>query len=362
MRTLAASGPRRRRSTGSIFAGRLFWLAPVLVAVGVFFVLSALGVGRRTTPRRHATSTPAPLAIYSVGAPHVLSSLTVYPREGSFTQPPLSDPPTPPALFKQPIASYRAFAITQLGLMEGETRALVDALETNGLAASRSAWRTVYARYLHLGAVYLVGEVATLNQAIDGNAGGLEGGVANPRFRGLHRIEYGLWTGAPPRSLLGWARQLAVAVHTLRGALPSVTITPLEYATRAHEILEDAQRDLLSGADVPWSGEGVLATDAGLQATEEVLYTLRPLFRHHQLTLPDIEAELATLRAAMASLAAAHGGRLPSNGQLSQSQRELLDGTLGGALEALSLVPVTLETELPPQVPQIPRSAVRIDP
>jgi hypothetical protein len=33
-------------------------------------------------------------------------------------------------------------------------------------------------------------------------------------------------------------------------------------------------RDLLSGTDVPWS-EGVLATDAGLKATEEVIATLR---------------------------------------------------------------------------------------
>ena len=32
---------------------------------------------------------------------------------------------------------------------------------------------------------------------------------------------------------------------------PGCTSTPLDYATRAHEILEDAQRDLMSGTDVP---------------------------------------------------------------------------------------------------------------
>ena len=36
---------------------------------------------------------------------------------------------------------------------------------------------------------------------------------------------------------------------------------------RAHEILEDALRDLLSGVDVPWSRDGVLATAAGVAAT-----------------------------------------------------------------------------------------------
>ena len=54
-------------------------------------------------------------------------------------------------------------------------------------------------------------------------------------------------------------------MHRLAAVLPHAPLTPLEYATRAHEILEDAMRDLLSGTDVPWSGEGVLATDAGLQ-------------------------------------------------------------------------------------------------
>ena len=45
---------------------------------------------------------------------------------------------------------------------------------------------------------------------------------------------------------------------TLRRTVPEVEITPLDYAIRAHEILEDAQRDMLSGAAAPYSGAGVL--------------------------------------------------------------------------------------------------------
>ena len=63
-----------------------------------------------------------------------------------------------------------------------------------------------------------------------------------------------------------------------------------------------------------------------------------------------------------AALAAAHGGRLPANGQLTQRQSELLDGTLGGALEALAQVPGALETEPPPHDPADPARAERIDP
>ncbi len=154
------------------------------------------------------------------------------------------------------MALYRTYTFAQLRLMETQIARLESALAINDGTAARAAWRSAYTSYLRLGAVYLVGDLATLNQAIDGTANGLPGGVSNPQFAGLHRIEYGLWTGTPPRALLGWARRLDVAVHRLRRLLPNVSITPLEYATRAHEILEDAVRDLLSGADVPWSGEG----------------------------------------------------------------------------------------------------------
>jgi iron uptake system EfeUOB component EfeO/EfeM len=341
-------------------------VAAVGFAAIVFLVVTALGVGARARSAGHASFTLTPLVRFSLRAPHVLSTNVSYGVQGleggSLAPPPPDVPPMPVSVFDRPIALYRTYTVAELGLMEDQIGRLQGALAENNRAAAQVAWRAAYARYLRLGAVYLAGEVATLNQEINGNAGGLEGGVSNPRFAGLHRIEYGLWTGAPPRALLGWARRLDVAVRKLRSLLPDVSITPLEYATRAHEILEDAQRDLLSGADVPWSGEGVLGTQAGLEATEEVISTLRPVLGGLERVIPAVDTEFAALRSAIASIVAAHGGRLPANGQLTPQQFELLDGTLGGALEALSQVPGVLETEAPPQVPQIPQRDMRIDP
>ena len=56
----------------------------------------------------------------------------------------------------------------------------------------------------------------------------------------------------------------------------------------------------------------------------------------------------------MTSIAAAHGGRLPANAQLTQHQAEQLDATLGGALEALAQIPGRLEVEVPPRPAPIP--------
>jgi iron uptake system EfeUOB component EfeO/EfeM len=347
-------------------------IAAVCVALGVFLALTALGVGSHARSARRAPSTLTPLASYSLQAPHVLSGVVVYSLQdlagGAYATPPPELPPLPVSAFNRPIASYRTYAVAQLGQMEGQIARLEGALAANDRAAAQAAWRGAYTYYLQLGAVYLDGqvaldeEVASLNMAIDGTPGGLPGGVASPRFTGLHRIEYGLWTATAPSALAGFARSLDTDVHRLAQVLPHASLTPLEYATRAHEILEDAARDFLSGMDVPWSGEGVLATDAGLHATEEVIATLHPLLHGEERVIPAVDTELRSLRSAMAALAAAHGGRLPSNGQLTQQQSELLNGTLEGALEALSQVPGVLETTSPPQIPQIPKRDFRVDP
>jgi iron uptake system EfeUOB component EfeO/EfeM len=331
----------------------------VCVAIVVFVAVSALDGGG--SQGAHQSSTRGtPFAAYFARAPHVLSTTSVYSLSTAPSLP--TFPALFPARFDAPIAQYRAYSSAQLGLMEHHLATLQTALAANDRPAAEAAWRAAYVRYLRLGAVYLVGPAATLNQEIDGTASGLEGGVSSPRFTGLHKIEYGLWTGASPRSLLGTARQLEVAVRRLRRTLSGVSITPLEYATRAHEILEDAQRDLLSGADVPWSGEGPLGTYAGLEATKEVISTLKTLLLGGEGTLPMVEHELTALRSTMSSIAAAHGGRLPANGQLTQRQAELLDGALGGALEALSQVPGRLEVEAPPRPAPIPSEDVKIDP
>jgi len=338
------------------------WLRPALAlacaALAAFVVVTALGLG--ASGSRPATSR-VPLAAYVEFAPHVASQLVILGYEGgkrgASLAPPPGDKPLPISDFDRPVAEYLAYAATQLRLMAGPLRSLEASLSKNDRNQAKRAWEAAYARYLHLGAVYLEGPIAVLNQRIDGSPGGLPGGTASPRFTGLHRIEYGLWTGAPPDSLLGWARQLSANVEELRALLPDVSISPLDYATRAHEILEDAVRDLLSGADVPWSQQGVLGTAAGLAATEEVVGTLRPL-----IDMSIVDTELAHLSGVMEGLAAAHGGTLPSNTELSQKQSEALDAAVGEALEALSQVPGSLETTKLPVTPTIPARDVVIDP
>ena len=264
--------------------------------------------------------------------------------------------PIAPSAFNAPIAAFRVYAEHWAGVFASALPTLRAALAGSGRAASERAWSVAYSDYLHLGAVYglLPG---TLDARIDGmphqlpgsgSAGSLSG------VSGLHRIELGLWTGAPPQSLVHWATQLQHDAVTLRRVLPTVPIDTLDYTLRAHEILEDAQRDFLSGTDVPWSGAGVLATAAGLAATQEVIATLTPLLQGRDSALGEVQSWLPRLEAVLNRLRADHRGSYPSLGQLTTAEHEQLDGTMDGTLAALSLIPGTLETTALPVIPKIP--------
>jgi high-affinity iron transporter len=164
----------------------------------------------------------------------------------------------------------------------------------------------------------------------------------------------GLWSGESLSSLIGFDVRLQHELAKLRGVVAHVEITPLEYATRSHEIIEDDQRDLLSGMDVPWSREGVLGTAAGLAATEEVFHTLEPLLSGRENTEGEVRAELLMLHGTLAQIRAHHGGRYPSLPELSINEREQLNGYVAGALSALEEMPGTLETKLRTPVPKLP--------
>ena len=84
---------------------------------------------------------------------------------------------------------------------------------------AKQAWSVAYDDYLHLGAVYglLPG---TIDQRIDGMPEALADAQHDPSFTGLHRIELGLWTGAPVSSLVRYAARMRGDVVDLRARFP----------------------------------------------------------------------------------------------------------------------------------------------
>jgi hypothetical protein len=257
--------------------------------------------------------------------------------------------PISAARFKKPVREYKAYAHGWIGRTIKDAKALGAALDGGSRAVARSAWEKAWEDYMHLGADY--GLFGDLEEELDGTAGGPETSPSNPDFVGFRRLEWGLWTGRPLRSLASYDHRLVADLNRLRTAVPSVEIDALDYATRGHEIVEDAQRDLMSGTDVPWSHQGVLGTAAALASVEEVFHTLKPLLSGRENTEGEVEYWLLRLHGLFASLR--HHGGYPTLTQMGTHEHEQLNGYVAGALGALEMVPSTLETELYKAPPSI---------
>ena len=137
----------------------------------------------------------------------------------------------------------------------------------------------------------------------------------------------------------------------LKRGLVAVAVDPLDYATRAHEILEDAQRDLMSGLDVPWSGAGVLATAAGVAATKELMSTLAPIMTSRGNAYGTSEYWLSTRP--RAGQRRRRDGTCPTLHELTPGQLQLIDGTPRRHAERAGASPASLETRTS-RTPEIP--------
>lgn len=243
---------------------------------------------------------------------------------------------------------YQGYAARQLTrLAQAVTRIQAD-LDLADLAAAKHDWLAAQLDWERVGASY--DSFGDLGLAVDGLPAGLPHGVSDQRFTGLHRLEYGLWHGQSAAGLLPVAAALAANVAALAKNLRSDDLTgdPANLPLRAHEILEDALRDHLSGLDDEGGGAAFAQTYADAQVTRAVLSDLAPLINPRRPGLPDIAAsQLGIL--ARALLATRAGGRWESLSSASLAAREQVDGALGALLETLSAIPDLLE--IPPARP-----------
>jgi len=241
-----------------------------------------------------------------------------------------------------PSRQYQAYAAGQLRELAREVTRIEADLRRGDTAAAKSDWLSAQLDWERVGASY--DSFGALGLAVDGLPDGLPGGVGDRHFTGLHRLEYGLWHGQSAASLLAVTATLAsdvarVQVHLTSGDLAG---DPADLPVRAHEILEDALRDHLSGMDDEGGGAAFAQTYADLQVTRVVLGYLTPLLNAREPGLADIAGgETDVLQQAL--LATRIGGRWVSLAAAPSAAREHVDSAIGALLETLAAVPDLLE-------------------
>jgi high-affinity iron transporter len=255
---------------------------------------------------------------------------------------PVAVKPVTVADLTPPNKQYEAYAAGQLTALAQAVTQLQGALGKNDLSAAKGIWLTAQEDWERVGASY--DSFGDLGLAVDGLPDGLQGGVNDPAFTGLHRLEYGLWHGQSPAELEKVAGTLAKNVAIAQKNLTSGDLAgdPTNLPVRAHEILEDALRDHLSGIDDQGAGAAYPMTAADLQVTRVVVGYLAPLIDARQPgLLKTADSEMDTLQSALDATDAGGQWQSPQTAPLIARQR--VDGAIGALLQTLSSVPDLLE-------------------
>jgi high-affinity iron transporter len=241
-----------------------------------------------------------------------------------------------------PNNAYRAYAATDLTTLTGQVRKIQADLTAGNLAAARRDWLTAQLTWERVGASY--DSFGDDGLAVDGLPDGIQGGVSSPHFTGLHRLEYGLYHGQGARELLPVTKVLLADIGITRQHLASDDLAgdPTNLPIRAHEILEDALRDHLSGIDNEGAGAAYPETYADTQVDQVVLGELRALIAARGARLlPVLDSGLAHLQATL--LATKADGQWRPVSQVPAAAREQVDSAIGALLQNLATVPGLLE-------------------
>ncbi|HWI73889.1 MAG TPA: EfeM/EfeO family lipoprotein [Baekduia sp.] len=246
-----------------------------------------------------------------------------------------------PADYRKPTAIYRRHVRDTLAVMLRDVARLRGAVARGDLAGARRAWLAADERYEEIGAAY--GAFGDLDAAINGEPAGKPGGIKSKDFTGLHRVELALWGRRSTRDAAAPTARLARDVATLRAHVGRISIDPLEYSLRAHEVFEGTLDLQLSGRMSPWSGNALVALRGNLRGTRVVLGSLRPLLdRRNPVVVQTADRALRQLDAALTAVES-RGGALPRWDTVSQRDRERLAGLTAAAAERLAYIPELID-------------------
>lgn len=295
-------------------------------------------IGPATTATMTATLGPGDYSFKCLlaGQPSLVSAPVTISGHAAHTTAAIT--PVTVAELTGPNEQYEGWVSRHLTTLAGQVAQIEGDLQSGDLAAARRDWLTAQMTWEEVGASY--DSFGTLGLAIDG----LPEGAHDPDFTGLHRLEYGLWHGQSAATLLPVANQLGKKIGALQHHVTSDAVAgdPTNLPVRAHEILEDALRDHLSGIDDEGAGAAYPETYADLQVTRQVLGELAPLIdsRAPRL-LPQADTQMTTLQNAL--LSTRSDNRWMARSNVPTAAREQVDAAIGALLETLSSVPDLLE-------------------
>ncbi|MBP2411544.1 iron uptake system EfeUOB component EfeO/EfeM [Arthrobacter stackebrandtii] len=233
---------------------------------------------------------------------------------------------------------YLKYVDHVLEQLDADLGTLSASLASGDRGRAQSDWLTARREWSLLGAAY--GSFGDLGESIAGSPDASLG-AADPNFKGLLRIEHGLWHGESPESLVPLADAARADVAALSAQAPTLVVQKGSLPLRAHEILEDTLRDQLSGQADQGAGMALAITASDVSVTRTVVTDLAASLDSRRPGFTDEVA--AGLDAIDAALAPLHDGDSWTRLQdASPAQRRQVNAAVSAALEVLADIPQLL--------------------
>jgi iron uptake system component EfeO len=234
------------------------------------------------------------------------------------------------------VTRYERWVRGQVPALVAQTSRLDADVRAGDLQRARRDWLAAHLRYETLGAAY--GAFGEDDTAINGLPSTTVAPARDPHLHGFHKVEAMLWTGRTA----GLARETGRLVRSVRHLRHDLAtrqvIQPIDVGLRAHEILEDAVGQVLTGRDDAGSDTGLATIDANIDGTWHALTPLLPLLDSRDPVLRTTQGWLHRTQRFVRGFDH-HGSWTPLT-RLGRAQRERLDADLTQTVELLSRVAV----------------------
>lgn len=227
-----------------------------------------------------------------------------------------------------PVAkTYTAWVAARLPVLQRQVAAVAADAEEGDLAAAKRDWLTAHTTYETLGGAY----------SAFGDVGDRLDGLPRHGLTGFHLVESQLWQGGTAQAVAASAHVLSGLVDRLVTTFASEQLDPGQVGLRAHEIVEDAIQNTLTGADDAGSGTSLATVDANLAGAAAALAPLHEVLTSRYDRLAETQRALSDAEALVESHRAADGSWTALSG-LDRPARERVDAALDRAAELLAPV------------------------
>jgi iron uptake system component EfeO len=190
------------------------------------------------------------------------------------------------------VQNYQQYVKSQTATLVDQTAAFVAAVKAGDAAQAKSLFpqaRTYYERIEPVAESF-----GDLDPKIDAREDDVEQGAT---WTGFHRLEKDIWSGADLKADAAVADQLTADVAALKTKVDGLTLTPLELANGAKELLDEVAASKVTGEEDRYSHTDLWDFQANVEGSKAAVAALRPFLDERDPTLgPKLDERFAAVQ------------------------------------------------------------------